>query len=441
MRNFKITTLFIFIVSLSASAQNSTLYKFDFGNGKVAKGYTQVKSDMLYNADRGFGFDYNTQPESVVRKGKKVTSDFCTSSKPFYFSVDLPEGNYDVKVILGDTKGTSKTTIKAESRRLFINGCETNEGEMVSKTFTVNVRTPKIDDNTSIRLKKREYGYLNWDNKLTIEFNDSRPCIAAIEITPNTTGSTVFLAGNSTVVDQDKEPWAAWGQMITNFFNPKEIVIANFAESGESLASFKSARRLAKVLSIMKPGDYLFVEFGHNDMKRKGEGIGPWLSYTDLLKEFVTKAREKGGIPVLVTSMHRRSFNEAGEIENTLGDYPAAVRKVAEDMNVTLIDLNNMSKVMYEAWGPQESKKAFVHYPANTWPGQTKKLQDNTHFNSYGAYQIAQCIITGIQKANIDLVKHIKADFTPFDPAEPDAIDEWQLPISPMAGNEKPDGN
>ena len=434
-------TIALILIAGSLSAQQSNSFKFDFGNGKTAKGYTQVTSDMIFNPERGFGFDYDTKPESVNRKGNKVYSDFCTSNGAFYFSVVIPEGNYDVTVTFGDLKGNSCTTVKAESRRLFYQSVITGNGEIVNKTFTVNVRTPKIDENKSIRLKKREYGYLNWDNKLTIEFNDSLPCVCGVEITPNTTATTIFLAGNSTVVDQDKEPWASWGQMAPSFFIPNDVVIANFAESGESLASFKSARRLEKVLSIMKPGDYLFIEFAHNDQKRKGEGIGPWKSYTNLLKEFITETRKKEGIPVLITSMHRRTFNDKGEIINTLGDYPDAMRKVAKEMNVPLIDLNKMSKVMYEAWGPDESVKAFVHYPANTWPGQTKKLEDNTHFNPYGAYEIAKCVLSGLKDLNLNISKYLVPDFKGFDPAHPDHVEDYHWDVSPMATNIKPDGN
>jgi lysophospholipase L1-like esterase len=304
----------------------------------------------------------------------------------------------------------------------------------------VNVRTPKINDTASIKIKPREKGYLNWDEKLTLEFTGKRPCICSLVITKAENAITVFLAGNSTVVDQDREPWAAWGQMIPRFFKP-EVCIANYAESGESLKSFQSSLRLAKILDRMKTGDYVFIEFGHNDQKQKGEGIGPWTSYKKLLHEFVNSIRSKGGIPVLVTSMHRRNFDSAGQVINTLGDFPAAVRKTAEEEKVALIDLNNMSKVLYEAWGPEKSIKAFVHYPANTFPGQDKDLADNTHFNTYGANQIAKCILKGIQTNNLGLVKYFTDDFKGFDPAKPDPVEAWNWPLSPMVSNVKPDGN
>src|SRR5690606_7282391 len=117
-----------------------------------------------------------------------------------------------------------------------------------------------INDRDSIRLKSREFGYLNWDDKLTLEFNGSRPAVNAVEIVPVQDVTVVFLAGNSTVVDQELEPWAAWGQMIPKFFT-QDVVIANFAESGETLKSFEAERRLEKISGLMKKGDYLFIEF------------------------------------------------------------------------------------------------------------------------------------------------------------------------------------
>ena len=191
----------------------------------------------------------------------------------------------------------------------------------------------------------------------------------------------------------------------------------------------------------MKRGDYLFIEFGHNDQKQKGDGIGPFRNYKHDLKFFISEVRKKGGIPVLVTSMHRRSFDSTGHIVNTLGDYPEAVRQTAKEENVALIDLNAMSKILYEAWGPEKSIKAFVHYPANTFPGQQTELKDNTHFNTYGAWQIAKCIMNGIQDAKLGIAKYFVKDLPAFDPAKPDPIENWNWPLSAMVTASKPDGN
>ncbi len=437
----------VMLMAASVNAQQKNIFKFNFGTDAVAQGYTAVTPQTIYTDARGFGF-INTEDINAVTRNKKntITSDFITSPKPFFFAVKIPEGNYDVKIILGDVNGTSATTVRAECRRLFLKNIQTKKGEIKKENFTVHVKDSFIRDKNGntidkVKLKAREINYYHWDDKLTIEFNDTAAKICAVEIIPNTKATTIFLAGNSTVVDQDKEPWASWGQMIPSFFEPKNICIANYAESGEALTSFKSAKRLQKILSLMKQGDYLFIEFGHNDQKQKGDGIGAFTSYKKDLKYYISEVKKKGGIPVLVTSMHRRSFDSTGHIINTLGDYPEAVRQTAAEENVFLIDLNAMSEIMYEAWGPQKSLKAFVHYPANTFPGQDKKLEDNTHFNTYGAYQIARYIVQGIKDNKLPIAKYLQKNISPFNPAQPDAVENWYWPQSILQVAVKPDGN
>lgn len=219
------------------------------------------------------------------------------------------------------------------------------------------------------------------------------------------------------------------------------MAIANYAESGEAANTFVSSKRFAKLLTKIKKGDYLFIEFGHNDQKQKGEGKGPYTSYKSDLKYLVDEARAKGANPVLVTSMHRRSFDEKGKVINTHGEYPNAVRLLAKEENVPLIDLNNMSKDLYEVWGVEGSKKAFVHYPAGTFPDQDKALEDNTHFNPYGGYQIARCIIKGIIDADLPIEKYIKKEYRNYNPAHPDAFETFHIPLTPFSSTIKPDGN
>jgi lysophospholipase L1-like esterase len=213
--------------------------------------------------------------------------------------------------------------------------------------------------------------------------------------------------------------------MLTRFFKPG-VAIANHAESGETLRSSLHAHRLDKVLSLMKPGDYLFIQFGHNDMKEHGPGVGAFTTYKADLATFVDGAISKGGIPVLVTSMNRKSFDSSGHVVNTLGDYPEAVRQLAKEKHVALIDLNAMSKTLYEAIGPANIGKAFV---------------DGTHHDAYGSYEMAKCIVLGIQQNKLDLAKFIVEDWQAFDPAHPDSIDSFHIPASLKSSTVKPLGN
>jgi lysophospholipase L1-like esterase len=375
------------------------------------------------------------------RGGKDILrNDFCTSDKPFLFSVALPEGNYNVTITLGDAKGESITTVKAESRRLMLEKVETKKGKFETRTFTVNIRNSQIVTGGQVKLKDREIGVFHWDDKLTVEFNNKRPCVAAIEITKADDAITIYLVGDSTVTDQTKEPWCAWGQMLPRFFKAG-VAIANHAESGETLKAFRGEKRLDKILSQIKTGDYLFIQFTHNDQKPGSAYVEPFTTYKEQLKFYIAEAKKRGAIPVLVTSMHRRTFDANGKITNSLGDYPEAMRQTAKEESVALIDLNAMSKTFYEALGPEKAVKAFVHYPANTFPGQDKELKDDTHFNAYGGYELARCIVEGIKANKLGIAKFLDDDVPSFDPAKPDDVSKWNLPASPFIAIEKPAGS
>jgi lysophospholipase L1-like esterase len=446
-RNYLLIPVWILITLAAIGQSPNSSFKFYFGSGTAAKGYLPVTPATIFNYQTGYGFDQGSVVTAVDRGGKDaLTGSYITGSKPFYFSVKLPEGNYDVKVTLGDAKGTSATTVRAECRRLMVPHTETANGKFTTLQFTVHIRDSLIRDATGavvskVKLKPREFAYLHWDSMLTLEFNDSMPKVCALEITPNKNAATVFLAGNSTVVDQDREPWAAWGQMFPSFFEPGKIAIANYAESGETMRAFKGERRLDKVWSMVKPGDYLFIEFTHNDQKPGSNHLDPFTTYKETIKEWIAEARKRKVTPVLVTSMHRRSFDSTGHINNTLLEYPEAMRQTAKEENVALIDLNAMSKTMYEAWGEEKSAKAFVHYPANTFPGQKEALKDNTHFNPYGAYELARCVVKGLQQTTLPIAKLLKKNIPAFDPARPDALEKWYWPMSAMTAATKPDGN
>jgi len=437
-----ITGLAVTAFAFTTKAQEpGTSFKFDFGTGKVAKGYRQVIEKTAYSKELGYGFEDASVVSCLDRGGKDdLRGDFCTSNKPFLFSIALPEGNYNVTVTLGDSKGESTTTVKAESRRLMLERVETKIGKFETRTFTINIRNSQISTGGQVKLKERETGVLHWDNKLTLEFNGKHPSIATIELTKAHDAITVYLAGDSTVTDQTKEPWAAWGQMLPRFFKAG-VAIANHAESGETLKAFRGEKRLDKILSQIKAGDYLFTQFAHNDQKQGSSYVDPFTTYKEQLKFYIAEAKKRGAIPVLVTSMHRRTFDNNGKITNSLGDYPDAMRQTAKEESVALIDLNAMSKILYEALGPEKSVKAFVHYPANTFPGQDKDLKDDTHFNAYGGYELARCIVEGIKASKLGIAKCLVDDVPSFDPAKPDSVEKFSLPSSLLVATEKPAGS
>lgn len=413
-------------LSLAVAAQP---WSFRFTTDKRLKlpEAVQVQTTDRFSASSDYGFDLIASPAST------------DAAAPFFFSLRVPDGNYRVTVLLGSRRRAATTTVRAESRRLFVENLSTRKGELREVSFIVNKHSPVISDTQRVRIKKREETKLNWDDRLTLEINGDAPACAAITIVPAPDVPTVFLCGNSTVVDQDYEPWASWGQMITRWFGDK-VAFANFAESGESASTFISVGRLAKALSMMKAGDYLIAEFGHNDQKQKHPGAGAYYNFATSLKTFIDETRARKATPIFVTPTQRRSF-KAGRIQETHADYPEAMKWVAAREQVPLIDLHEMTRTFYEAMGEEQSKRAFVHYPAGSYPGQTTDFKDNTHFNPYGAYEIAKCIVEGMKQLQLPILSDLRPEYQAFDPAHPDAVEQFHWNDSPFFEAEKPDGN
>jgi len=396
----------VYLLLFASSAFAQPHFQFLFGDAPDRSGFTRVAPDALYTPDRGYGFEE------------------LTAKPPFYFSVRVPEeGNYRVTVTLGNHEAASVTTVKAELRRLMLERVRTQPGEFVTRTFLVNLRRPG-----NVKLKPRETTSEAWacDDKLTLEFTDESPDLCSLEIEKDDRVPSIFIAGDSTSTDQPLEPFNSWGQMLTRFFTP-EIAIANHGESVESLRGFIGEKRLEKLMSVIRPGDYLFIQMGHNDQKERGESVGAFTTYKADLKRFIREAREHGATPVLITSMHRLTFNAEGKITNSLGDYPEAVRQAAKEEDIALIDLNAMSKPFYEALGPVEAHKAFAG-------------NDTTHHSNYGSYELAKCVVEGIKSAKLPIAKYLVA-MPRFDPAHPDPVEKFDVPAEPMKNASRPYGN
>lgn len=383
-----------------------------------------------YTEERGYGWDFDTSPD-------------IRNPRPFMFSARVPrDGNYRVTVTLGDKKKAGSTTVRAESRRLMAENVVTRKGEKRDITFNVAKRNPQITTNSRVKINPRERGTTTWDDKITLEFTGKTPVVERVVIEPieeKDSVVTLFLCGNSTVVDQTYEPWASWGQIVPRYLD-STIVVANHAESGESAQSFIDKKRLDKVLSMAHKGDYMIIEFGHNDQKRRSPGSGAWYSFSTNLKIFIDRARRAGVTPIFVTPACRRAFDEDGHVLDTHLDYPDAMKAVAEREGVPVIDLNTMTKSLYEALGTEGSKKAFVHYPAGTFKGQTTPLEDNTHFNPYGATQIAKCVLEAIKTAVPAIGDHI-IDLPTYDPAQPDDPETFYWPEAIFLQLDRPYGS
>ncbi|QBQ38577.1 rhamnogalacturonan acetylesterase [Pseudoduganella plicata] len=357
-------------------------------------------------------------------------------AKPFFFSVAVPEGNHAVTVRFGDALKPSTTTVKAELRRLMLENVPAAAGAMVTRTFIVNTRTPRIDCGNGIAAgavdlkapRETVQEAWNWDGRLTLEVHGP---VRTIEIRPAHV-STLFLLGDSTVCDQPGEPYASWGQMLPRFFKPT-VAVANHGESGETYRDSLARRRLDKIVSIIRPGDTVLMQFGHNDQKQIAQGNGgPFTTYKTEIRTHVEAIRARGGIPVIVSPMERRAFEPNGKVVGSLADYAQAAAQSARELRTPFIDLNAMSRPFYEALGPEQSKAAFAQ-PA---PGKI----DNTHHNNYGSYELAKAVVAGLRSAGITVAEHVVDGFA-FDPARPDPVAAFKVPASPRYDNERPLGD
>ena len=413
----------VLVTAQDAAAQAR---RFDLA-GRAAPGWEPVAADRRYTPEAGVGYE-----EGPRRTGR----DFVTGAAPYLFSVTVPEGDYRVTVTLGDPRGPSATTVKAEARRLMLEDVRTTRGQ-VRRSFVVNVRTAQLapppanaPGGTAVRLNPREEGSPTWDEKLTLEFAGPLPKVAAIEVEPVTV-PRVFLLGDSTVTDQRYEDGASWGQMLPRFLDDR-VSVANHAESGETLKSFLAELRLDKVLSQMRPGDWALIQFGHNDSKVQWPQTyaDAATTYRSYLRTYIDEVRRLGGRPILVTSPHRRTFGGDGRIANSHGGYPDAVRAVAREAGVPLLDLADASAAIYEALGPERAKLAFADGG-----------RDGTHHNNYGAYILAQAVAEAIRGADPALAAHIRADAPRFDPTQPPAPEALRLPPSAARSGERPRGS
>lgn len=405
----------------SVQEAHSAFWQFRFDSSADESGGILVQPNHLYSAARGFGFEPQTSAASNS-SDSPIPSPSGTQS--WSFSVRLPEGNYRVFVRLGASDVDTETTIWAETRRLMLESVSTRSGSHSDHQFLVNVRTdriapppPNAPGGDRVLLNPREAGSLTWDDKLTLEFSGHNPRVRSLRIEPERDAPTLFLMGDSTVTDQPRDPHASWGQMLPRFLNA-HIAVANHAESGETLKSFISGLRLAKVLECLRSGDYLLVQFGHNDQKMQWPQTysDPNYTYPAYLRVVIAEARRRGAIPILVTSMHRRRLDDAGKVVDSLGDYPNAVRRVCQDEHVACIDLHALSKRIYEALGPARVNAAFV---------------DGTHHSNYGAYVLAAVVADSLRRVDSRLATLMSIPGVAVDPDHPPDPGHWQIPSRP----------
>ncbi len=223
---------------------------------------------------------------------------------------------------------------------------------------------------------------------------------------------TVFMIGDSTMANKSLEggnPERGWGHVLPGFFS-ENIKIDNHAMNGRSSKSFIDEGRWEEVISQVKKGDYVFIQFGHNDEKIKDSTryTNPETTFKDNLRRFVKETRSKGGIPVLFNSIARRNFDVNGLLTDTHGRYREAPAEVAKELKVIYIDMNKITSDLVQGLGTEPSKKLYMWVPQNTVPCCPKGKEDDTHLNVHGARVVAGLAVNAIGKVIPELGKEIR---------------------------------
>lgn len=251
---------------------------------------------------------------------------------------------------------------------------------------------------------------INCINLISIAFILNTCSIAAQAA--NNKQVTIYMIGNSTMANKPLlkgNPEKGWGQVFPLYFT-SDVRIKNYAVNGRSTKSFIDEGRWEEVKKLIEPGDYLIIEFGHNDSKVSDPKrfADAKTDYKHNLELFINEARLKGGIPVLATPVNRRKFDSLGIWVDTHGDYPIVMRSIAEQMKVALIDLHKKSEELLKRYGVEESKKLYLWISKTEYDSLSLEKQDDTHFSATGAFRICDLVIEEIRVVLPELVKYFK---------------------------------
>lgn len=220
---------------------------------------------------------------------------------------------------------------------------------------------------------------------------------------------SIYLAGDSTMSDYElsREPRKGWGQLLRSMF-AQQAFIHNDASSGRSSKSFIDEGRLQSIIHRIQKGDYVLIQFGHNDQKDdKQRYTEPYSSYKAYLRQYIEGARSKGAIPVLITPIQRRKFDAEGFFQDTHGEYPAAMRQLGRACNVPVIDLFQKSRELVISFGPEDAKKIYLWLDPGEYDFYPEGEKDDTHLSEYGANEIARMFALSIKELNVPLAQYV----------------------------------
>ncbi|NJB84983.1 DNA sulfur modification protein DndE [Lewinella marina] len=222
------------------------------------------------------------------------------------------------------------------------------------------------------------------------------------------TPPTVYLIGDSTAADkrEDRRPETGWGEALSDYLTAG-VVVENHARNGRSSRSFRQEGLWRIVYEAIRPGDYVFIQFGHNDPKPDTSRFSSPEDYGDNLKRYVEETRERGGRAVILSPIVRRKFDAAGVLQPTHEAYPATARRVAREMKVPFIDMTTLSRDLISGYGDAPSQALFLWLEAGEHPNYPEGVEDNTHLSPAGARAIAGLVARGIREARLPLRRQL----------------------------------
>ena len=222
---------------------------------------------------------------------------------------------------------------------------------------------------------------------------------------------TIYLAGDSTMAEKlpTKRPETGWGEFLQQGFDAEKVRVENHAKNGRSTRTFISEGLWQEIVSKLKPGDYVFIQFGHNDeSKEKVDRYTPPADYRANLLRMVNDVRARNATPVLLTPVMRRKFDAQGNLVDTHGEYPDIVRRLATELKVALIDMHRASAKILQQYGEETSRKLFLQLEPGENSNYPDGVHDNTHFNPTGAEIMAGLAIQGVRDAKLPIAKYLK---------------------------------
>jgi lysophospholipase L1-like esterase len=222
----------------------------------------------------------------------------------------------------------------------------------------------------------------------------------------------LYVIGDSTAAayPPSRYPLFGWAQVLDHYFDTSRITINDRAISGRSAKSFYDEGHWETLRDSLKPGDFVFIQFGHNDQKKQDPKryTEPYGTYTEYLKRYIDDTRKAGASPVLLTSINRNSWDNPTELRDSLGDYPDAVRRLARAEKLPLIDLHRLTERHFQKLGQERSTRLFINLPPGLYPNYPEGKPDNTHLQEQGAYVISELAVKAIRKQRIALRKYLK---------------------------------